>query len=315
MNSIILHHYDESPYSEKIRAILGFKGLDWISVITPKVVPKENLTALTGGYRKAPVLQIGNDIYCDTKLIADKLEEISASPTLFPQGFEATTRFMADWSDLVLFRLASILIFRPSGQKSSPSVKMDRKELIALMKDRSKMMEGANVVQVSPELAANQFKNWMIPLEKQLKETKQFLVCSDPSLADFAVYHSLWFISQNESAKVLLEEFPEIRGWIEKMKSFSKSPQKTITGVEAIEVAKTSQSSDKNFQVEHSKFQAGSAVFVSATDYGFEPSDGKLVGLNDSEIVIEREDSRTGKVFVHFPVYGFRIEEKKESSD
>jgi Glutathione S-transferase, N-terminal domain len=63
MTDIILHHYDISPYSEKVRTGLGLKGLAWASVELPVIMPKPNLTALTGGYRKTPVLQIGADIY------------------------------------------------------------------------------------------------------------------------------------------------------------------------------------------------------------------------------------------------------------
>jgi Glutathione S-transferase, N-terminal domain len=37
-------------------------------------MPKPDLTALTGGYRKTPVLQIGADIYCDSQLIMRELE-------------------------------------------------------------------------------------------------------------------------------------------------------------------------------------------------------------------------------------------------
>ena len=59
MSELVLHHYPLSPYSEKIRAIFGLKGLAWKSVITPVQMPKPDLLALTGGYRKAPVLQIG----------------------------------------------------------------------------------------------------------------------------------------------------------------------------------------------------------------------------------------------------------------
>ena len=69
MTDIILHHYDTSPYSEKVRTGLGLKGLAWASVELPVIMPKPNLTALTGGYRKTPVLQIGADIYCDSQLI------------------------------------------------------------------------------------------------------------------------------------------------------------------------------------------------------------------------------------------------------
>ncbi len=63
MTDIILHHYDTSPYAEKVRTGLGLKRLAWASVKLPVIMPKPNLTALTGGYRKTPVLQIGADIH------------------------------------------------------------------------------------------------------------------------------------------------------------------------------------------------------------------------------------------------------------
>ena len=85
-DTIILHHYDFSPYSEKVRLGLGLKGLTWASVETPVIMPKPDLTALTGGYRKAPVLQIGADIYCDSQLIMRELERRHPSPNFYPAG-------------------------------------------------------------------------------------------------------------------------------------------------------------------------------------------------------------------------------------
>ena len=84
MQELILHHYDMSPYAEKIRAILGYKGLSWRSALQPSVMPKPALTALTGGYRRIPVLQIGADIYCDTALIAARIESLHPAPPIFP---------------------------------------------------------------------------------------------------------------------------------------------------------------------------------------------------------------------------------------
>ena len=69
MPMIILHHYEASPFSEKVRAVLGYKQLEWQSVLIPRIMPKPDLVALTGGYRKTPVMQIGRDIYADTHLI------------------------------------------------------------------------------------------------------------------------------------------------------------------------------------------------------------------------------------------------------
>ncbi|HCE29343.1 MAG TPA: glutathione S-transferase, partial [Comamonadaceae bacterium] len=68
MTHLILHHYPASPFAEKVRCVLGFKNLAWKSVIIPSVMPKPDVVALTGGYRRTPLLQIGADIYCDTAL-------------------------------------------------------------------------------------------------------------------------------------------------------------------------------------------------------------------------------------------------------
>ena len=37
MPDVILHHYPQSPVSEKIRVVLGIKGLDWRSVEIPRL--------------------------------------------------------------------------------------------------------------------------------------------------------------------------------------------------------------------------------------------------------------------------------------
>ena len=87
MSELILHHYPQSPFAEKARLLLGFKGLSWHSVLIPPVMPKPDFTALTGGYRKTPVLQVGADIYCDTALIARRLEQEKAAPALFPKAW------------------------------------------------------------------------------------------------------------------------------------------------------------------------------------------------------------------------------------
>ena len=69
MTDIILHHYETSPYSEKVRLGLGLKGLAWASVEIPVIMPKPDLTVLTGGYRKTPVLRSccgSNSVSCSS---------------------------------------------------------------------------------------------------------------------------------------------------------------------------------------------------------------------------------------------------------
>ena len=95
MSEIILHHYPESPFAEKIRLILGFKRLRYRSVVIPMMLPKPDVIALTGGYRRTPILQIDSDIYCDTALIAEVLERIQREPTLYPQAHAVTASILA----------------------------------------------------------------------------------------------------------------------------------------------------------------------------------------------------------------------------
>ena len=85
MADLILHHYPTSPFAEKVRLMLGHKKLAWKSVMIPMIMPKPDVVALTGGYRKTPVLQIGADIYCDSALIADVLEHLQPEPSLYPE--------------------------------------------------------------------------------------------------------------------------------------------------------------------------------------------------------------------------------------
>src|ERR1700675_1858867 len=111
----ILHHYPNSPFAEKIRLILGSKSQHWSSVLIPLIMPKPDLVALTGGYRKTPILQIGADIYCDTALIARVLERIAPSPSLFPQGETLAVQATAHFADSTLFGIAIPIGFQPGA--------------------------------------------------------------------------------------------------------------------------------------------------------------------------------------------------------
>ena len=68
----------------------GHQGLAWQSVATPMLPPKDDLVALTGGYRGTPVLQIGADVYIDSQRIARELERRFPVPSLFPMPARAS---------------------------------------------------------------------------------------------------------------------------------------------------------------------------------------------------------------------------------
>ena len=89
MSQVILHHYQLSPYSEKIRLALGLKDLNWRSVEIPVWTPRPKLTPMTGGYRRTPILQIGAEFHCDTLLILHVIEKLGGSGDSIPKDKKA----------------------------------------------------------------------------------------------------------------------------------------------------------------------------------------------------------------------------------
>src|SRR5437588_5600390 len=109
--TLILHHYDASPFSEKIRKIFGLKGLKWRAVEQPSIMPKPDLVPLTGGYRRIPVMQIGADIYCDTQVILAELEARQARPAVV-RGADWAVNL---WADRLFFQVTVAVVFGEIG--------------------------------------------------------------------------------------------------------------------------------------------------------------------------------------------------------
>ena len=129
MHEIILHHYDLSPYAEKIRLALGRKSLTWRSVPTPMVMPKPDHVELTGGYRRVPVLQVGADIYCDTHCIARALDRLFPDPPLSPPGRETVEHALSRWAETT-FMMGVLALFGIGGVFSDEFMEDRRKTMV-----------------------------------------------------------------------------------------------------------------------------------------------------------------------------------------
>jgi glutathione S-transferase len=92
-----------SPFSEKIRAMLGYADLSWQSCMTREMPPRPLLARLAGGYRKIPVAQIGADIFCDSHIIATEIAQLSNKPLLAVENLDAVQQAFITKVDLDLF--------------------------------------------------------------------------------------------------------------------------------------------------------------------------------------------------------------------
>ena len=203
MTDIILHHYETSPYSEKVRIGLGLKGLAWGSVEIPVIMPKPDLTALTGGYRKTPVLQIGADIYCDSQLIMRELERRHPTPSFYPAGRGAADA-LAWWAEKTTFSPAVSIAFAKKPDALPEGFLEDRAKFSGRNIDPAAMM--AAVPNLLDQLRAH--FDW---LDQSLADSRSFLQGSAASLADLAAYHPIWFLKQNFGPTAApLDGFPRL---------------------------------------------------------------------------------------------------------
>ncbi len=309
MHELILHHYDASPFAEKARLMLGFKQLSWRSVEIPRIMPKPDLTALTGGYRKTPVLQVGADIYCDTALIARRLEAEKATPALLPEGQEFNTSLLAQWADSVLFQHAVALVFQPQ----SIAVRMGRLPAAAqqaFIADRSALFSGGSASRVPLEQAKHNWSALMGRLQQQLQREDGDFLFGEPSLADFSVAHCLWFLRGTPVTAPLVDDYPEVSAWLARVLGFGHGSFSEMSSEQALAVAReaTPAALPEEEFIEPNGLQVGQSVTIAAVDYGVDPVQGELLFAGREELILRREDERAGVLHVHFPRLGFRIE-------
>ncbi|QJI30859.1 glutathione S-transferase family protein [Pseudomonas sp. ADAK18] len=309
MSELILHHYPASPFAEKTRLLLGFKGLSWHSVHISPVMPKPGLTALTGGYRKTPVLQVGADIYCDTALIARRLEQEKSSPALFPEGQELVSQVFAAWADSVVFAHAVSLVFQPESV-AVRFAKLPPEALKAFIADRAALFTGGSATRIPAEQARHQWPVIMGRLEQQLQREQGDFLFGEPSIADFSMAHPLWFLKATPVTAPLVDLYPAVSAWHTRVMGFGHGSATEMSAEQALEVARNSTPAtlpDELFD-EPNDFKAGQQVSVSATDYGVDPVVGELLFAGSEELILRRTDEQGGTVHVHFPRLGFRIQ-------
>lgn len=309
MNDIILHHYPTSPYAEKIRLILGAKGLAWRSVTIPWIMPKPDLVALTGGYRRTPVLQIGADIYCDTSLIAQVLDAREPRTPLFPANRVAGLA-MADLADRELFGAAVAYVFQPAGF-AALFQGMGKAQIDAFMNDRKAMRAGGTSRMEVPD-ALGVLHRWLQRVSEHLADGRRFLVSDAPTIADFSAYHPFWFVSRAPALAGLLGQYPGVPAWLARMSALGHGHPQPLDSAEALVVAQAATPADLASKpwVDHHGCSVGDEVDIEPADYGIVPVRGQLVGSSAQSWAVRRVDERAGEVVVHFPRVGYRLRKR-----
>lgn len=306
MADIILHHYPQSPVSEKVRVVLGIKKLAWRSVEIPRLPPKPDLMPLTGGYRRTPVMQVGADIYCDSQCIIRELERRFPEPTLYPGGAAGMPWALSRWSDGPLFTLALSLVLGAQADELPPAFAEDRGRLY-FGPDYDLHVLKRDLPHILAQLRAQ--VGWV---EQRLAGGRAFMLGDTPGLPDALVYYLVWFIrGRYVGGPAFLQEFSHLLAWEERVRAIGHGSPSDMTATEALEIARSSrtQTAEQGDPRDPQGLALGMQVKVVPEGIGGDPAvSGAIATVGAQELAIRREDARVGEVVVHFPRVGYRVE-------
>ena len=305
MNRIILHHYPASPVSEKVRTGLGLKQLTWHSVEQNRLPDRPELFAMTGGYRRIPVMQIGADMYCDTQCIFSELEKRFPEPTFFPNQGSGLPFALSRWTDGPLFDLALRVAFAPVAESLPPALVSDRARLY--LGPTGNFAEEAEdlphtLAQLRPQLG------W---LEKRFETGRSYVLGDAPGLPDLLAWFIVWFISERyASAEEFLSEFPLLNAWAVRMKAVGHGYPTPMSPKDALDIAKDAlpvgeeQSDSRDPQ----GIQPGMNACISpVTDSGEKPIKGQVRSVSKETVSLTINNNQCGEMAVHFPRVGYRL--------
>ncbi len=300
MAEFILHHYDTSPFSEKPRVLFGLKGLSWRSVIQPVIMPKPDLVALTGGYRRIPVMQIGADIYCDTQVIlAEILTRTGDDGAAVAGGAWAVNI----WADRLFFQASVPVIFAEIGDNVPQAFKDDREKLSGRPFDTAAMQAAGGIMR-------NQWRAQAAWLDEALVHA-DYLGGGKPSLADVSAYMNIWWLgaAAPKVADALMAGLDRLKAWRARIAAIGHGERTEMTPADALAIARASDPEPRNDHddADPSSLKVGAKVTVMADDYGRDPIAGALVAINAHRVVIQREQPGLGKLNLHFPRVGYLV--------
>jgi glutathione S-transferase len=307
-SEIIFHAYPQSPVAEKVRVAFGIKCLSWRSVEIPRLPPKPMLTALTGGYRRTPVMQIGADIYCDSHCIIRELDRRYPAPSLMPTANHGLMWCLSRWTDGTLFDQTVRHVLGSAGDALDKDFAADRGRLY-LGEDWAAGLKKAHAD--LPHLVS-QMRAPLSWLDAQLVDGRAFLLGNEPAAIDAQFYHVVWFLRGRWSdGPSFLSEFTNLVRWEENVAAIGHGTSSLMQGEDAIARAKGLEPIAPSGIAAHEPqgLKVGKPVTVSPdVNGGEQPVEGMLRYADAETVVIERRAPDVGTVCVHFPRSGYRID-------
>lgn len=294
---LIVHLYDnEAAFSQKTRAMLGFKDAHWFACDHPTILPKPDLAALTGGYRQIPVAQVGADIHCGSELVLDLLEARIPQPSLTAASGPGIGRGLAYWAEDTLFWLTVQIV---CGSDFESGTRPDFNE------DREKMLPGIyDIAAMKAALPINLpiLRAHLDLLARQLADGRRFMLGDQPDLVDITLWMPLDFLRKCRNGNENIpDEYPALAAWMQRVVAIGHGRREVISRGDALAIARAASPTLTPCSTVAEGPQPGERVRVKWAAYS--PTDlvGTVVEAHPRRLAVTWSAPEVGDVVVHIP--------------
>lgn len=293
--SLILHQYEMSPFSEKIRVIFGMKALEWHACEQPAIMPKPELVRLTGGYRRIPVLQIGADLYFDTVLIIDELERRFPTPSMYAGAGPGMSLALSPWADQALFWQVVTALF---GGDIPPNE--------AFMADRSALLGrpfDTAAMKAAAPAAYRHLASHFDLVERQLADGRPFLFGDLPGAVDASVYHNVAFLrwGRGRAARVL-DAFPNLLAWEARVAAIGHGSRgEDVARDDAIAIARHAVPAASEGVCLRDDMRVGDTLRIQYNDANTPALVAVLMAADHQAVCVRPVELEIGDIRIHMP--------------
>ncbi len=300
---LIVHLYDAEPaFSVKTKLMLGFKNAAWFACNHPTILPKPDLTALTGGYRQIPVAQVGADIYCGSELVMDLIEARVPSPSFTPLSGAGLGRGLAYWAEDTLFWLIVQIVcgsdFEPSRREDFNA---DRRQMLPGIYDPAAMKAAlpGNLLLLYAHLDL---------IARQLADGRSWLLGEQPDIVDISFYFPLDFLTHCRNGNERIpSRYPAIAAWMDRVAAMGHGRRQVLGGADAVAVAKAAQPAALACSTVAGGPQPGDRVRVQWAAYSPVEMIGDIVQAHARELAVRWQSPEAGELIVHLPRHAGQI--------
>ena len=208
MRPVTLFYLDPSHYCEKARAILRFKKIPFKLVRVP--YGDHSAVIEASGQDYVPYVKVPGARGVTWPHVADWAEDVAPEPTLFPDGASrAECRLIENWAHQVVEEMAWRY-----AVADVPRVIRDPKERWVFVEMQERKRGPLEMMKKRQKEFLGGLKE-VCGLAEGLLDGKPFLLASQPSLADFALFGALLPLPYSRNR--MPREFARLRRWHERV--------------------------------------------------------------------------------------------------